>query len=160
MKIQTEIASWIQQSLLGVNGEYWGVGYMMDGIPDIPGGAVGRWQLGVDIIYRAMTCDLIAVQVFVECHDSDSFLRAIRTVSPYEDSGGFLWNGTQIYGTERLSKLVNAHFPSVSQIRRTLSPAFIEALERIFVDSGVPWSDKPLLPITPAGARAPADSSR
>jgi hypothetical protein len=69
VKISTEIASWMQQSLLGVNGEYWGVGYMTDGIPDIPGGAVGRWQLGVDMVYRTMTCDLIAVQLFVECHD-------------------------------------------------------------------------------------------
>ena len=30
--------------------------------------------------------------------------------------------------------------------------SFIEALERIFAKNGVPWSDKPLLPIMPAGA--------
>jgi hypothetical protein len=158
VKISTEIASWMQHSLLGVNGEYWGVGYMADGIPNAPGGAIGRWQLGVDMIYRTMTCDLIAVQVFVECQDRTSFLRAIRTVSPYEDLGGFLWNGTQIYGTERLSKLVNAHFPPTGEVTRTLNPAFVEALEQVFAENGVPWSDKPLLPIMPTTASAPAAS--
>jgi hypothetical protein len=37
-----------------------------------------------------------------------------------------------------------------------LNPAFIEAMEQILAENGVPWSDKPLLPIAPAGAETPA----
>jgi hypothetical protein len=149
MKLSTEIASWMQKLLLGVNGEYWGVGYVTDGIPNVPDGTSGRWQLGVDMVYRTFTCGLLDVDVFVECHDKTSFLRAIRMINPYEDSGGFLWNGTQVYGTERLRILVDAHFAPQHEHDDELNVTFIEALEQIFADNGVPWSDKPLLPIMP-----------
>ena len=74
------------------------------------------------------------------------------------DSGGFLWNGTQVSGTKRLSKLAEAHFPPPVQREDKLNPAFIEALEQIFAENGVPWSDRPLLPIMPTTASAPAVS--
>jgi hypothetical protein len=90
---------------------------------------------------------------------SASFLSAIRTVSPFVNSGGFLWNGTQVSGTARLSKLVEAHFPASDQRDDKLNPAFIEALEQIFADNGVPWSDKPLLPIMPKAANSKASAS-
>jgi hypothetical protein len=102
------------------------------------------------MIYRTLTCDLISVDAHMECHDRASFLGAIRTVSPFVGSGGFLWNGTQVSGTERLSKLVKAHFPPPDQRDDKLNSAFTEALEQIFAENGVPWSDKPLLPIMPA----------
>jgi hypothetical protein len=102
------------------------------------------------MIYRVLICDLIGVDVYMECHDRASFLSAIRTVSPFVDSGGFLWNGTQVSGTGHLSKLAEAHFPPPDQRDNKLNPAFIEALEQIFAENGVPWSDKPLLPIMPA----------
>jgi len=70
-------------------------------------------------------------------------------INPYEDSGGFLWNGTQVYGTERLRVLVDAHFAPQHEHDDELNVTFIEALEQIFADNGVPWSDKPLLPIMP-----------
>jgi hypothetical protein len=152
MKISTDIALWIQKCLLGLDGEDWSVGYMTDGIPTIAGHAIDRWQVGVDLVYRTLTCDLIGVDVFMECHDRTSFLHAIRRVSPYEELGGFLWNGTRVHGTKRLSKLINDNFPPRSERDDKLNPVFIEALEAIFAENGVPWSDKALLPITPAGA--------
>ena len=108
------------------------------------------------MIYRTLTCDLISVDVYMECHDRTSLLSGIRTVSPFAGSGGFLWNGTQVSGTERLSKFAEAHFPAPDQRDGKLNPAFIEALEQIFAQNGVPWSDKPLLPTTPTIASAPA----
>ena len=65
------------------------------------------------------------------------------------DSGGFLRNGTQVSGTERLSKFAEAHFPPPDQRDGGLNPAFIDAPEQIFGENGVPWSEKPLLPIRP-----------
>jgi hypothetical protein len=56
----------------------------------------------------------------------------------------------------QLGKLIEAHFPPADQRDNELNPAFIEALEQIFAENGAPWSDKPLWPIAPAGAEAPA----
>ena len=70
------------------------------------------------------------------------------------DSGGFLRNGTQVSGTERLSKFAEAHFPPPDQRDGELNPAFIDALEQIFAENGVPRSDMPLLPILPSRAGA------
>ena len=131
------------------DGWQWGlVSFAPGEIASVPAGSEGRWQFGVDMIYRVLICDLIGVDVYMECHDRASFLSAIRTVSPFVDSGGFLWNGTQVSGTGHLSKLAEAHFPPPRDNK--LNPAFIEALEQIFPENGVPWSDKPLLPIMPA----------
>jgi hypothetical protein len=64
-----------------------------------------------------------------------------------------------ISGTDRLSKLVEAHFPPPDQRDDKLNPPFIEALEQIFAENGVPWSDKPLLPIMPNAAKSDARAS-
>jgi hypothetical protein len=108
MTIPTEIALWTQQSLLGLNGEVWAVGYVTHRAPS--GGALSRWQLSVDFIYRALTCDLIKLDAYMQCHDTPSLLQAIRSVSPYDNLGGLLWNGTQVYGSERLRTLLDVHF--------------------------------------------------
>jgi hypothetical protein len=151
MRIPKDIALWLQETLLEYDGWQWGLAsFALGEIASVPAESRARWQFGVDMIYRTLTCDLISVDAHMECHDRASFLGAIRTVSPFVGSGGFLWNGTQVSGTERLSKLVKAHFPPPDQREDTLNPAFIEALEQIFGENGVPWSDKSLLPIMPA----------
>jgi hypothetical protein len=155
MKIPTEIALWTQKTLLGIDGEEWGIGYITDGMSSISENPAICWQLGVDMVYRALLCDLIDVHVFMECRDKPSLLHEIRVVSPFEDSGGFLWSGTQIHGTPRLSALIEAYFPPPNR-DGSLNTAFIEALEQVFAENGVPWSDKSLLPIMPAGAEARA----
>jgi hypothetical protein len=125
----------------------------------------------VDTVYRAVTCGLLLVEDLAGLPDLSSFFHAIRTLSPDDKSGTklssgkftlsgpALWNVTQICGTERLDELVSAYFPPAGEIRHTLNPAFIEALEEIFAENGVPWLDKPLLPIMPAGGAATAAGS-
>jgi hypothetical protein len=150
MRIPKETALWLQETLLEYDGWQWGLAsFALGEIASVPADSDARWQFGVDVIYRTLTCDLVRVDVYMECHDRASFLSAIRTVSPFVDSGGFLWNGTQVSGTERLSKLVKAHFPAPDQRNGELNPAFVEALEQMFAQNGVPWSDKPLLSIMP-----------
>ena len=157
MRIPKDPALWLQETLLEYDGWQWGlVSFALDEVACVPADSEARWQSGVDMIYRTLTCDVIGVDVYLEYHDRASFLNAIRTVSPLVDSDGFLWNGTQVSGTERLSKLIEAHFPPADQRDNELNPAFIEALEQIFAENGAPWSDKPLWPIAPAGAEAPA----
>jgi hypothetical protein len=151
MRIPEDKALWLQKTLLEYNGWQWGlVDFALGQIASLPADTEARWQFGVDMVYRTLTCDLIRADAYMECRDRTSFLSAIRTVSPFIDSGGFLWNGTQVSGTERLSELAAAYFPSSGELNHTLNPAFIEALEAIFAENGVPWSDDPLLPIMPA----------
>jgi hypothetical protein len=52
-----------------------------------------------------------------------------------------------------LSQLIDAHLQPHRERDNELNPSFIEALEQIFAENDVPWSDKPLLPVMPnAGA--------
>ena len=160
MHIPKDIALWLQEILLEYDGWQWGlVSFAHGKIASIPADTEARWQLGVDVIYRTLTCELIGVNVYMECDEPASLLSAIRSVSPFVDFGGFLWNGTQVSGTKRLSKLVEAHFPPAGQRDGKLNSAFIEALEQIFAEHGVPWSDKPLLPIMPNAANSQASAS-
>jgi hypothetical protein len=165
MRIPDEAALWLQDLLLGYSGECWGMADFVAGrLDSLPQQTEARWQLGVDTVYRTVTCDLVRVLGLAGFPDLASFFHAIRTLSPDDRSGARssngefaytgpdLWNASQICGTKRLLELVSAHFPPVGEIRRALNPDFIRVLEQIFAENGVPWSDKPLLPIVPAAA--------
>ena len=159
MMIPKDIGGWLQRHLSILCEDDLSIGHFASGnIDSVPDRTLSRWQLSVDMIYRSLTCELIAVYKFVECSDKISFFEAIRSRSPYDGAGDVLWNGTLIYGTEKLEALVRSFFSDLSKGRDDVSPAFIEALEQIFSQNGVPWSDKPLLPVTPGdglGAAAP-----
>jgi hypothetical protein len=159
MIMPEDVALWLQKNLSLLCEEDLSLAYFSSGkIASIPDDTNSRWQLSVDMIYRSLKCELIAVYKFLGCHDQSSFLKAIRAHGPDDRVDIVLWNGTLIYGTEKLEALVRSFFGDPSQARDNKpSPAFIEALEQIFVENGVPWSDKPLLPITPdAGVEAAA----
>ena len=114
----------------------------------------------MDVIYRAVTCSLIAVYKYIECSNETSFFVAIRSRSPYDSAGAVVWNGTLIYGTEKLEALARPFFRVSSQGWDDVNPAFIEALEQIFAENGVPWSEKPLLPIMPNAANSEVPAPR
>lgn len=169
MLIPDETALWLQDLLLGYSGECWGMAdFVLGKLDAVPQETEARWQLGVDTVYRTVSCDLVQVEGLAGFPDLESFFDAIRTLGPDDKSGARsstgefaytgpdLWNATQICGTKRLLELVNAHFPPVGEIRSTLNPDFIMALEKIFAENGVPWSEKPLRPIGPAGVAAAA----
>ena len=157
MIMPQDIALWLQRKLQTLAHDDYGLVLFAHGILDIiPDYSNDRWQLAVDMIYRAIKCDLVKVHKFVECHDEESFFEAIRTVSPYGNAGAVLWNGTVIYGTEKLEKLVDSFVSDDSDDEGTANSSFIEAIEAIFADVGVPWSEEPLLTIMPADARVGA----
>ncbi len=150
MRIPGDIGLWLQETLLQYCGERGGMAdFALGTIGSIPAYSTARWQFGVDMVYRALACDLIGVKAFTGPYDENSFLHGIRTLSPYEreQAAVALWNGTSVYGTQRLSKLCADYFPATSGRDGALNTAFIEAIEQIFAENGVPWSDKPLLPI-------------
>ena len=153
MLISNEIAHWLQHTLLALSRDEWGMVYIAEGIlSSIPDYTRARWQFGVDMTYRCIKSDLIVVLAYVDCKDNASLFAAVREMSPFSrkgNEGGLLWNGTQIYGTTRLKNLVKAYFQDGDANTTTVNPSFIEAVEEIFAQSAVPWSDAPLLPIRP-----------
>jgi hypothetical protein len=162
MKILSDVALWLQTQLLGLDREEWGLVYFVHrNLDSVPQYTDARWQLGVDTAYRTVTCGMVEVEGLGGFPDLPSFFQAIRTLSPDDKSGAVsstgefeytwpdLWNAAQVCGTQRLSKLVDAYFPPGGETRRTLNLAFIAALEQIFAENGVPWSEKPLLPVMP-----------
>jgi hypothetical protein len=156
MTIPTNLALWLQEQLLGLYHEDWGLVYMTSGkLASIPFDTPTRWQIGVDLIYRGLVCDLIAVKDFGATSDRASFLHAARTSCPWGDGAGF-WHATIVWGAPRLCKLIEANFPPPDQRGDELNPVFIEALEQIFAENGVSWSEKPLLAIMPDGAKTAA----
>ncbi|MGC2787935.1 MAG: hypothetical protein WA397_29710 [Roseiarcus sp.] len=159
MTIPEDIAGWLQRHLTTLCEDDLSIGHFASGnIDSVPDGTLSRWQLSVDVIYRALTCKLIAVYKYIDCSNETSFFDVIRSRSPYGDPGAVLWNGTLIYGTEKLEALVRPFFSISSQGWEDVNPAFIEALEQTFAQNGVPWSDRPLLPIIPnaTNSEAPA----
>jgi len=161
MTIPDDIAKWLQRHLSILCEDDLSIGHFSSGdIDSVSINTPARWQLSVDMIYRTLKCDLIEVFKYLNCHDRQSFLDAIRRYGPDNHIDIVLWNATLIYGTGKLEALVRSFFGTPSNGRDKLNPAFIEALEQIFAENGVPWSDKPLLPIMPVDASAPADVSR
>jgi hypothetical protein len=73
--------------------------------------------------------------------------------NPNNSTGDGFWHATLVWGTDCLSQLIDAHLQPHRERDNELNPSFIEALEQIFAENDVPWSDKPLLPVMPnAGA--------
>src|SRR5579863_5691871 len=106
MRTPEDTALWLQKHLLGLDLEDWGLVYMLYGtLASVPPDTPERWQLAVDMIYRALVSHLVAVNDLNATSDQASFLHAIRTLSPNNNGAGF-WHATLIWGTERLSKLI------------------------------------------------------
>jgi hypothetical protein len=151
MQMSKDIGQWMQQILIGLNDEDSGMIYFILGNLNWPPlYTVARWQLGADTVYRTVVCGLVDVNDYGAFPNRSSFFEGIRTLNPNDSSGEGFWHATLVWGTERLSELIDKFFPSRDSRDNELSPPFIEALEQIFADNGVPWSEQPLLPVTPA----------
>jgi hypothetical protein len=119
-------------------------------IEDIPDNTVHRWQFGVDMIYRCFRSDLALVLYDQrKFGDINSFLVAIRTLTPFDRGGGMTWNANFLRGTDSLRNLIGKYFSDISQYDPNLNPAFVKELEEIFQRHDVAWSETPLLPILP-----------
>ena len=124
MTIPVDIALWLQQQMLGLYHEDWALVYMTSGnLASIPFDTPIRWQLGVDLIYRGLACDLVKVKDYGATSNRASFLHAIRTLNPWGDGAGF-WHATLIWDAPRLEKLIEAHFPSPGQHEEKLKSCF------------------------------------
>lgn len=126
------------------------ISFILGNIDGMPINTSVRWQYGADMIYRCIVSGVVTVPYFqIDCEDLESFFRAIRTLNPFDSSGGMMWSGTFLRGTDRLENLLKKHFSDVPLYDPKLNAAFVKELKEIFVLHNVPWSETPLLPIAP-----------
>ncbi len=149
MSEQKNIELWLQTCLrFFASDDLSLVSFSSSTISGMPNYTLERWQLAVDMIYRCVVSGLLEFTYPNYRDDHDAFCQAIRTRSPFDESGGVLWNWEQFYGTDKLVALVNGHFPDAAVASHdAVDPAFIQELKDIFAEHNVPWSDAPLLPI-------------
>ena len=154
MQMSKDTGRWVQRTLLGLNQEDSGMIHFVLGNLDSPAlYTLARWQLGVDMVYRTVKCGLVDVNDYGAFPDRKSFYQGIRTLNPDDSSGDGFWHATLVWGTERLSQLVDTYFQPRGERNNELNPGFLEAIEEVFAENGVPWSDEPLLPIMPNAGR-------
>jgi len=155
MQISQNIRGWIQDNLRFMSVDDGSCALFIGGrIEGVDRCSAALWQLGVDNIYSCLRSGLILVHNYAGCTDEASFLKAIRTFSPFRSEGGLLWNGTLLYGSDLLLSLSERYGLSDPRYAKELNADFMNEIERRFEAAGVPWSDAPLLALTPAPGEA------
>ena len=89
-------------------------------IVGMPNYTLKRWQLAVDMIYRCVVSGLSDLTYPKYRNDHDAFFQAIRTRSPFDESGDVMWNWEQLCGTDKLVALVNGRF--LTPAAHTMTP--------------------------------------
>jgi hypothetical protein len=148
------VECWLQQGLRLLTKDDLSLAFFESGnIDDVPDRTPERWQLAVDMIYRGVVSGLLELTYPKYRADHDAFFQAITILNPFDQSGVALWNGQQLYGTEKLAALVDKHFPKAAdKCDGAVNTAFVKDLRDIFAAAGVPWSDGPALPIAARSA--------
>jgi hypothetical protein len=124
------------------------ISFILGNIDGMPINTSVRWQYGADMIYRCIKSGLVIVPYFqIDCEDLETFFVAIRTLNPFDSSGGMMWSGTFLRGTKKLQNQLEKYFSDVPQYDPKQNLAFVKELEEIFQQHDVPWSESALLPI-------------
>ncbi len=106
------------------------------------------WQLSVDFIYRCLISGLIEIINYERYADNAALVDDLRRCNPFDmQKGGLAWNGVFTYGTEQLEAIVKRFFKNDDEYASTVNREFIAAIGKAFEDAGVPWSNKPLIPV-------------
>lgn len=148
MRMPSDIDAWLQKRLRMMAVEDGTCDEFISGeIASVDYNTAARWQLGTDTIYRCVKSGLIRVHNYAGYKDDPTFFAALQELSPFEDEGVILWIGVLLCGADALVSLVDKHFPPDLPYDPSPSQAFADELEAIFEHNGVPWSDRPLLPI-------------
>jgi hypothetical protein len=157
MSKQDNIELWLQRQLRFLSKDELSPAFFSaSAIAEVQDGTIERWQLAVDMIYRCIISGLIGVLTPKYRDDHDAFFHAIRTLSPYGESGINLWHGADLFSTDELVEIVEKHFPAADPYDPSVNPAFIQELKDIFGQHGVPWSDATPLLVVANGQSASA----
>lgn len=149
MKYPENFALHLQSNLREIANDILSCAYFISGdLVGLETAGDRRWQYGSDLICRCIRSGLVKVWNFqTMCHDHDSFLLAIASVSPFGPDGGELWNATFLDQTEVLRTLLETFFPTDKPYDPKLNPEFVSELESLFEQHGVGWSSEAILQI-------------
>ena len=116
--------------------------------------AISTWQNSVDSIYRCLDSGLIKVLNYDHYSNQDALINGLRKCNPFVYSGkvradDYAWNGVFVCATDELAAIVERFFQNDDEYATSVNGGFIAAIQKAFEDAGVPWSDKPLMPIVP-----------
>lgn len=107
------------------------------------------WQEGMDLIYRMMKSKLL-VRTFYKENDESHFPQLfgeLSKINPYGDEP-HIWLLEQLYTTGACKALVRKY--GIDRLlQEKITEEFIEEIEQLFEEAGVPWTKEPLIPIQP-----------
>lgn len=118
------------------------------------------WQFTVEIIYRLYVCGLICIypeSILIKndpySYDGiDDFCNQLAKNNPCATEQDLVWYGSDFYLSTKAYFLMDEYFPNTGNNLwdKDLNTAFIERLESIFEQYGVPWDENnPRFPIQP-----------
>jgi hypothetical protein len=82
-----------------------------------------------------------------------SLIEGLRRVSPFQRGDDkILWIATFLSGTDKLHQLIEKHGSLSGFDGNVVNTAFIQDVDRIFADAGLPWSSEPLVPVIVAAS--------
>lgn len=117
------------------------------------------WQFSVEAVYRLKLCDLVDFDFDVLTKSSESpnttydglddFCRHLTIVNPNDwGADEIIWIDAQMHLTEKGRSLVNFYFTRDNAWDEMINKEFIESLEMIFEQYGVPWNENnPTFPV-------------
>jgi hypothetical protein len=162
MQIPSDIALWLQNALRDLIRDDWSCGRMClwrNMHQNFPGNfrdpiLISDWQTSVDSICRCFASGLIAMTKDSHYSNQSALLDDLQKYNPFDRRPPALsWYGTFIYGTDKLDVLVKQYFQDDDEYAATANHDFVNVIEKAFADAGLPWSGKPLLPISQAATK-------
>ena len=157
MRMPVDVAEGLQYDLVfyfGVD-DYTPMGFGRVG----PGCTHDDWQWAVDWIYRLIKTDLLKLwpEGMLDGKGELTFdgpldfaqELAKQDPSSFEESTEkpVPWIGPHLCLTDKAKKIIEKHGMSDPLQDYGLNTAFIEEIEEMFEVAGVPWSERPLVPI-------------
>jgi hypothetical protein len=147
MPTLSHFAIWIQDVLgESLHDDIGAIEFVLGNRIPLSAGSNQRWQVAVDLLHRLLKCDLVRVSLLCVGQSRKNLLSTLQTHSPFTNAGGLEWNGPYFRGSARLRDLF-MRFPDADVRNGPADAGFVDALEAIFAENGVPWSDAPLLPV-------------
>lgn len=122
-----------------------------------------RWQIAVDLIYRLLVAGLICLggntrssgdprfdeQILSFCNDLAKARPAGGEASIINASSGESWYRFDLCATKKNKELLQKHgLCWRKDVALPFNSNFIDEIEAIFEAGGVPWGDRPLIPIS------------
>ncbi len=149
MTIPSPRALILQSCLLAYDDCGWSCAAMIQYTSDSNGSyPTPEWQNAVDNIYRCLMSGLLSIDNTSFFEKYGSLVEGLRKVSPFQSGNDkILWIATFLSSTDKLHHLIQQHGSLSGFQKDIVNKAFVEDLERIFAEAGVPWSSEPLVPV-------------